>query len=69
MLEIQWRDDKKAVIRLAKKHWGATPVKKLLVQLKRFHRSFSKTTVPLIKYIGVYATRNIRLNETILGLD
>ena len=60
MLESQWRDEnllKKAVIRLAKKHWAATPVKKLLFQLKRFQTAFSKGNItirPLINYPWPY---------------
>lgn len=78
MLETQWRDDtlfNQAVRRLAKKHWAATPVKKLVFQLKKFQKAFSKGNItirPLINYpshIGVYATKNIQLNETIVGLE
>ncbi len=63
------------MIRLAKKHWAATPVKKLLFQLKRFQTAFSKGNItirPLINYpghIGVYSTKDIKINETILGLE
>jgi hypothetical protein len=78
MLENQWRDEslfKKAVIRLAKKQWAATPASELVFHLKKFHKTFSMGNItirPLINYpthIGVYATKNIKLNETIVGLD
>ncbi|KAI8898767.1 hypothetical protein BC833DRAFT_417073 [Globomyces pollinis-pini] len=77
MIQPQWRDFscfKKAVQSLVVKHWSSSKGA-IEYHLKKYHIAFAKGNItirPLINYpnhIGVYATKDIKSNETIIGLE